>query len=84
MSEVKIFRVTGKMAKPNFKTNFKKEVTATNPENAREKILTELGSKHRAKRFQIKIFKIEEIPPGEAESLLIRKMMQERKKDGVE
>jgi len=84
MSEVKIFRVTGKMAKPNFKTNFKREVTATKPENAREKILTELGSKHRAKRFQIKIFKIEEIPPGEAESLLIRKMMQERKKDGVE
>jgi len=84
MSEVKIFRVTGKMAKPNFKTNFKKEVRATKPENAREKILMELGSKHRAKRFQIKIFKIEEIPPGEAESLLIRKMMQERKKDGVE
>ena len=83
MSEVKIFRVTGKIAKPNFKTNFRKEIRATKLENAREKILMEFGSKHRAKRFQIKIFKIEEIPPGEAESLLIRKMVQERKEDDV-
>ncbi|MCK4633537.1 50S ribosomal protein L18a, partial [Candidatus Bathyarchaeota archaeon] len=53
MSEVKVFRVTGKMVKPNLKTTFRKEVRALKPEDAKEKIFMELGSKHRAKRFQI-------------------------------
>lgn len=69
-----MFRVTGEIAKPNLKTAFKKEVRALKPENAKEKIYMELGSKHRAKRFQIKIFKIEEISPEEIESPLIRKL----------
>jgi large subunit ribosomal protein LX len=84
MSEVKVFRVTGKIAKPNFKTNFKKEVRATKPENAREKIYKELGSKHRAKRFQIKIFKIEEISPEEIENVLIRKITLGKEEDNGE
>ena len=74
MSEVKVFRVTGEIAKPNFKTAFKKEVRALKPENAKERIYMELGSKHRAKRFQIKIFKIEEVPPEEIESPFIKKL----------
>jgi large subunit ribosomal protein LX len=74
MSEVKVFRVTGKIAKPNLKTTFKKEVRAVKPEDAKEKIYMELGSKHRAKRFQIKILKIEEVPPEEIESPLIKKL----------
>ncbi|MCW3980837.1 MAG: 50S ribosomal protein L18Ae [Candidatus Bathyarchaeota archaeon] len=84
MSEVKVFRVTGKIAKPNFKTNFKKEVRATKPENAREKIYKELGSKHRAKRFQIKIFKIEEVSPEEIENVLIRKITLGKEEDDGE
>ncbi|MCK4436037.1 50S ribosomal protein L18a, partial [Candidatus Bathyarchaeota archaeon] len=67
MSEVKVFRVTGKMVKPNLKTTFRKEVRALKPEDAKEKIFMELGSKHRAKRFQIRIFKVEEVPPEEIE-----------------
>ncbi|TET55695.1 50S ribosomal protein L18a [Candidatus Bathyarchaeota archaeon] len=74
MSEVKVFRVTGKMVKPNLKTTFRKEVRALKPEDAKEKIFMELGSKHRAKRFQIRIFKVEEVPPEEIESPLIRKL----------
>lgn len=74
MSEVKVFRVTGKMVKPNLKTTFRKEVRALKPEDAKEKIFMELGSKHRAKRFQIKIFKVEEVPPEEIENPLIRKL----------
>ncbi len=77
----KVFRVTGKIVKPNLKTTFKKEVLALKPENAREKIYMELGSKHRVKRFQIKIFKIEEIPPEEIESTLIKKFIMEKKAD---
>jgi len=34
----------------------------------------EMGSKHRAKRFQIKIVKVEEISREEIESPLIRKL----------
>jgi len=69
-----VFRVTGKMVKPNLKTTFRKEVRALKPEDAKEKIFMELGSKHRAKRFQIRIFKVEEVPPEEIESPLIRKL----------
>jgi len=74
LSEVKVFRVTGKIAKPNLKTDFKKEIRALKPEDAREKVYMELGSKHRAKRFHIKIFKIEEIPPEEIENPLVKRL----------
>lgn len=69
-----MFRVTGEIAKPNFRTTFKKEVRALKPENAKEKIYMEFGSKHRAKRFQIKIFKVEEVAPGEIEDPQIKKL----------
>ena len=38
MSEVKVFRVTGEIVKPNLRTTFKKEVRALKPENAKEKV----------------------------------------------
>jgi len=74
MSEVKVFRVTGEIRKPNFQTDFRKEVRALKPEEAVEKIYMELGSKHRVKRFQIKIVKVEEISPEEIESPLVKKL----------
>ena len=74
MSEVKVFRVTGEIRKPNFQTDFRKEVRALKPEDAVEKIYMELGSKHRVKRFQIKIVKVEEISPEEIESPLVKKL----------
>jgi len=74
MSEVKVFRVIGEIRKPNFKTNFRREIRALKPEEAVERISMELGSKHRAKRFQIKIMKVEEISPEEIESPLVRKL----------
>jgi len=74
MSEVKVFRVIGEIRKPNFQTDFRKEVRALKPEEAVEKIYMELGSKHRVKRFQIKIVKVEEISPEEIESPLVKKL----------
>jgi large subunit ribosomal protein LX len=74
MSEVKVFRIIGKIVKPNLKTGFRKEIRASSPENAKEKIYTDMGSKHRAKRFQIRILEVEEIPPEEIQNPLIRKM----------
>lgn len=81
MSEVKVFRVTGKIAKPNLKTKFQKEIRALRSEDAKEKIYMELGSKHRAKRFQIKIIKIEEISPEDIKNPLIRKLTLEEETD---
>ena len=75
MSEVKVFRVTGEIRKPNLKTHFRKEVMAVKPEHAVEKVYTELGSKHRVKRFHIKIVSVDEISPQEIEDPLIRKMV---------
>ncbi|MCS7096239.1 MAG: 50S ribosomal protein L18Ae [Nitrososphaerota archaeon] len=75
MSELKVFRVTGEIQKPNLQTSFRREVVALKPEHAVERVYTELGSKHRVKRFQIKITNVEEISPEEARSPLIRKLM---------
>lgn len=74
MSEVKIFRITGKIDKPNWKTSFKKEVRALKPEDAVEKIYKELGSKHRAKRFQIKVLEVKEISSEEVTNPIIKKL----------
>jgi large subunit ribosomal protein LX len=74
MSEVKVFRVIGEIRKPNFKTEFRKEVRALKPEDAVEKVYMELGSKHRVRRFQMTISKVEELDPEEIEDVLVKKM----------
>jgi large subunit ribosomal protein LX len=71
---VKVFRVIGKIAKPNYKTDFQKEVRAVKPEDAVETVYKDIGSKHRAKRFQIKITEVKEISSDEIKSPLIRKL----------
>ncbi len=65
MSEVKVFRVIGKILKPNLKTNFQKEVRALKPEHAIEEVYRLLGSKHRVKRYHIRIERVEEIKDPE-------------------
>ena len=72
---MKVFRVLGEIRKPNLKTPFSKEVIALKPEHAVEKVYTELGSKHRVKRFHIKINKVEEVAPQDVEDPLIRKIL---------
>jgi len=74
MSEVKVFRVIGEIRKPNFQTEFRKEVRALKPEDAVEKVYMELGSKHRVKRYQMTISKVEELSPEEIENVLVKKM----------
>jgi large subunit ribosomal protein LX len=76
MSEVKVYRVSGKIVKPNLRTPFEKEVRALKEEHAKEQIYLELGSKHRVKRFHIKILKIEEVPPEEVTDATIKKLTQ--------
>lgn len=74
MTKVKIFQVIGEIVKPNFQTKFRKEIRALKSEDAVEKIYKDIGSRHRAKRFQIKITEVKEIGPEEIESPLIRKL----------
>jgi large subunit ribosomal protein LX len=75
MNKVKVFRVIGEIQKPNLKTPFRKEVVAVKPEHAVERVYAELGSRHRAKRFQIKILTVEEVPINEIENPLLRKLV---------
>ena len=79
---MKVFRVTGEINKPNLKTHFNKEIIAAKPEHAVEKVYAELGSKHRAKRFQIKIAKVEEVPPDQIADPLLKKLATGEEKIG--
>lgn len=82
MSEVKVFRVIGKISKPNFQTSFKKEMRALKPEEVVERVYQEMGSKHRVKRFQIKILKVEEINVDEITDLTVRKLTTGERESG--
>lgn len=75
MSEVKVYRVIGRITKPNLKTNFQKEVRALKPEDAVEEVYKIIGSKHRVKRFYIKIKKVEEVKNlEEIKDLIVRNL----------
>jgi large subunit ribosomal protein LX len=75
MNKLKVFRVTGEISKPNLKTPFAKEVIVDKPEHAIEKIYAEIGSKHRVKRFHIKISNVEEIPLEAIENPILKKIV---------
>ena len=79
---MKVFRVTGEIKKPNLKTTFKKEIIAVKAEHAVEKVYTELGSKHRVKRFHIKIASVEEVPPDQIEAPTLKKLVTGEEKVG--
>ena len=72
MSEVKTFRVVCK-AKVGFRVlTFSKEVRGLSLEEALEKVYSDIGSRNKLKRNEIKIVKVEEINPAEAKNPLIR------------
>jgi large subunit ribosomal protein LX len=74
MIRLKVFRVTGEISKPNLQTSFSKEIIAAKPEHAIEKVYAEIGSKHRVKRFHIKISNVEEVSPDEIENPILKKI----------
>lgn len=79
---MKVFRVIGEIRKPNLETPFKKEVVAIKREHAVEKVYAELGSRHRVKRFQIKILKVEEVSPEDIENPMLKKLVVGEEKVG--
>ncbi|TRO52118.1 50S ribosomal protein L18a [Candidatus Bathyarchaeota archaeon] len=75
MNKMKVFRVTGEINKPKLKTSFAKEVVVDKPEHAIEKVYAEIGSKHRVKRFHIKIMSVEEVPIEDIENPILKKIV---------
>ena len=59
MSEVKKFRINGEIKKGKTKIPFSVEFNAMKEEHALQRLYSEMGSRHRARRFEIKITKIQ-------------------------
>ena len=59
MSEVKKFRITGEIKKGQSRIPFSVEFNAMKEEDALQRLYSEMGSRHRARRFEIKIAKIQ-------------------------
>ena len=75
--EVKVFRVKGIFEKEGRKFKFTKEYRALKPEDIKELVFSEIGSKHRVKRSKIVIENIEEIKPEEAENPIVKRFSLE-------
>jgi large subunit ribosomal protein LX len=71
----KIWRATGAYRKKKRNFRFTKELLAEKEAHVREKILSELGSRHRVKRREIEIEEIKEIKPEEVQNLDLRKIL---------
>ena len=68
MSSVKRFRITGELRKRGERLPFKKEFRALRKEDAIQNLYADMGSRHKARRFEIAIKNIEEISEAEAEA----------------
>ena len=72
---MKVFKVTGKIYKPNLKTDFVRELLADKPEHAEERVYAEIGSRHRVKRCHMKVTKVEEVSPEEIKNPILKKLV---------
>ena len=71
----KIWRAKGAYKKNKRTFTFSKELLAEKDSHVREKILSELGSRHRVKRRDIDIAEIKEIKPEEVTNMDLRKVL---------
>jgi large subunit ribosomal protein LX len=78
MVEVKTFRIEGFMLIATNKLprwqKFSVEVRALNREQALDLVFSVLGGRHKVKRANIKILKVEEISPEEASDKYVREL----------
>lgn len=79
-SEVKIYRVTGYMLISHDRLptwqKFTQEVTALNEKDALEKVYSLLGSRHKLKRYHIRITEVQTIMPEEVTKPEIHKLLK--------
>jgi len=69
---MKAFRVTGKFKMGGSMTPFSKEYTAADKKQVEDKALADLGSKHRVKRKDMTIEKVEELALDQIQDTSIR------------
>ena len=78
--EVKIYRITGRMLIGHDKLptwqKFTQEVRALSEKEALEKVYSTLGSRHKLKRYHIRIESIEIISPEEATREGVRRLLK--------
>ncbi|MHA1906647.1 MAG: 50S ribosomal protein L18Ae [Candidatus Thorarchaeota archaeon] len=71
----KIWLATGEYKKLKRVFKFSRELLGAKEEHVREKIFSELGSRHKVSRRYIKFAEIKEIKPEEVTDLNLRKML---------
>jgi large subunit ribosomal protein LX len=64
LSEPKKFRITGEIRKGKTCIPFSVELSAMKEQHALERLYAEMGSRHRARRFEIKVTNIQEAREG--------------------
>lgn len=71
MSEVKAFKLVGEVMKPNFlePMKFTKTIQAARKEHAIERLYADMGSRHHAKRYHIKILSVEELKEADKQDI---------------
>ena len=62
---MKAFKVTGTFRMGRATQNFTKEVACKDKKSAEELTFSEIGSKHKVKRYDIDIDKVQELKPDE-------------------
>ena len=73
--DTKVWLVTGAYKKNRRVVSFHKELIALKESHVRERILSDLGSRHHLKRRDIQISEIKEIRPNEVVSLDLRRRL---------
>lgn len=72
---MKTFKVTGSINKPRLSTSFVRELLAEKSEHAVEKVYCEIGSRHRVRRYHIKIISSEEISVDQIKNPILKKIV---------
>jgi len=68
LTEVKTFRITGEVKKSRVKIPFAVEIRATKDRDAIERLYADFGSRHKARRSEVKLKKIEELKAESTET----------------
>ena len=71
---IKIYRLKGTFGQKGEKQTFTMDVRAAKPEEAKETAYTNIGSKHKVKRFLIRIDSVEEVAAEDTKSIVANQL----------
>ncbi|MDH4213802.1 MAG: 50S ribosomal protein L18Ae [Candidatus Odinarchaeota archaeon] len=71
----KIWRASGEYTKNKRKFRFTRELLGEKEDHVREKIFSELGSRHRVRRKYITISEVKQLKPEEVTDLDLRRIL---------